>query len=1125
MNKQQLASTIWEMANHMRSKIEANEYKDFILGFVFYKFLSEKQLKFYRDIEMPDEDIQGQDGSDDGFIRYVQDNIGYFIAYKDLFSSWRQSGTDFNVSDVRDALSAFDRQISPNHRNVFEGIFKTLQTGLSKLGDNAIAQTKAIINLFDLIERIPMDGKQGYDVLGFIYEDLIGKFAANSGKKGGEFYTPHEISVLMSEIIAEHLKDREEISIYDPTSGSGSLLINIGQSVARRTRGTNKVVYYAQELIENTYNLTRMNLVMRGIAPDNLFVRNGDTLEDDWPFFEKGKPETYVQRTVDAVVSNPPYSQKWDSSDKLSDPRFSEYGVAPRGKADYAFLLHDLYHLDYNGIMTIVLPHGILFRGNCEGEIRKNLIEKNKIDAIIGLPENIFFGTQIATIIMVLKKNKTDSNVLFVDASKKFAKGRKKNILRSSDIKCIADVINSRLEIPGFSTLVGKEQIGKNGYNLNIPRYIDSSEDLDTWDLRSIMFGGLPKREVDLLNLYWEDLPGLREGIFKETTPGYLQVAQGDIKDLVLSSQITKDYKKNFNSAFEGLGESLKRDLIYNYNYEKVSAYEEEEKITKDIFSRMSGIRAIDKYSAYQILDDCWEQVRMDIEILQADGRFALTEVEPNMVLKKKENKTYEIQEGWKGRILPFDLVQKNFLKDDLRRLVEMQNELVKISEGYAAFIDEIDDDDRFVLNDDETGFVESELRKKVDDILSDIETNEIIELKRYLYLPNATEKKAYIRECKHVDWSAISPGKNGLFTKSTVNRRINELKRSYRFSEESSEYKFLQILEMVEREKYLKKEVKRATKELHEKTKKTIEAMKFEDAIKILEQKWIDPILIGIGSLPGRMINILVDKLVVKLSKYKVTFADVEVQIADVEKRLSDMVGHLIGNPSDMKALSELRVLLVGEETKISVLERLFPGDGKKVPEIRFEGFTKDWKECRFEELYKVCNERNEDTFPVEKTISVASMRYNEKGSGASVTSLRNYKILRFGDISYEGHKSKDFAYGRFVLNDIGDGIVSPIFVTLRPIVKQDFTFWKYYIHSEKVMRSKLVMSTKAGIMMHKLVLSDLGRQTILVPEIEEQIKIGYFLKCIDLLIDLETQKVAKLKMFKSAYLGRMFV
>ena len=405
MNKQQLATKIWESANQMRSKIEANEYKDYILGFIFYKYLSDQLVDFAKKQEFSDEDLKLLTEEDTETVNHFKANKGYFIAYKDLFSTWITMGKDFDVSNVRDALSAFTRLINPLYKKLFEGRFTTLHTGLSKLGENSASQTKAVSQLIHLIKDIPMDTRQDYDVLGFIYEYLIGMFAANAGKKAGEFYTPHEVSLVKSEIIAHHLRDRKEIQIFDSTSGSGSLLINIGRSVAKHMTDKNTIKYFAQELKQNTYNLTRMNLIMRGILPTNIVTRNGDTLEDDWPYFEENDPlNSYNPLYVDAVVSNPPYSQKWDSENKDNDPRYARFGLAPKTKADYAFLLHDLYHLKPEGIMTIVLPHGVLFRGGEEGQIRKKLIEFNHIDAIIGLPPNIFFGTGIPTVIIVVRQ-------------------------------------------------------------------------------------------------------------------------------------------------------------------------------------------------------------------------------------------------------------------------------------------------------------------------------------------------------------------------------------------------------------------------------------------------------------------------------------------------------------------------------------------------------------------------------------------------------------------------------------------------------------------------------------------------------------------------------------------------
>ena len=668
MNKQQLAAKIWESANKMRSKIEANEYKDYILGFMFYKFLSEKEVKYLKSTGWTDEYLPEVNESDHEVATSVKKNIGYFISYENLFSTWINKGRDFSVQNVTVALNAFNRNINSSHKSVFEGIFETLQTGLSKLGETDASRSKSISELIHLIKDIPMDGKQDYDVLGFVYEYLIEKFAANAGKKAGEFYTPHEVSLLMSEIVAEYLKDRNKIEIYDPTSGSGSLMINIGQSVSKYVTGENKIKYYAQELKRNTYNLTRMNLVMRGIEADNIVTRNGDTLEDDWPYFdENDRLGTYQPLYVDAVISNPPYSQPWNPNEKEIDSRYAEYGLAPKGKADYAFLLHDLYHIRPDGIMNIVLPHGVLFRGNEEGMIRKNLIEKNKIDAIIGLPANIFYGTSIPTIIMVLKQKRENTDVLFIDASKGFIKDGKNNKLRSSDIKKIVDTVISRKNIDKFSRVVSRDEIRQNDYNLNIPRYVDSSENVEKWDIFASMFGELPIFEVDELSEYWKAFPTLRTNLFKNTSSAYCKIAVDNITKVIRESSDVSAFDEGFKGNFLTF-EAFLYDLLIE-KVESQNIVKTKDIITEDIFNRLSDIPLVDKYEAYQLFADEWIDISSDIEVIQTEGFNATKVVDPNMVIKKKDGKEEEVQEGWKGRILPFEMVQESLLSDDISNL------------------------------------------------------------------------------------------------------------------------------------------------------------------------------------------------------------------------------------------------------------------------------------------------------------------------------------------------------------------------------------------------------------------------------------------------------------------------
>lgn len=559
MNKKQLANKIWASANKMRSKIEANEYKDYILGFIFYKFLSDKELSYLKvangNMELSAEDLEGITEDDADTVAYLQDNLGYFISYENLFSTWITKGKSFSVANVRDALSAFDRKISTNHKKLFDGIFGTLQTGLSKLGSTDGEQSAAIRDLISLIREIPTDGRQDYDVLGFVYEYLISNFAANAGKKAGEFYTPHEVSLMMSDIIAHHLRHQDEIRIYDPTSGSGSLLINIGKSVARHINNKDNIKYYAQELKQNTFNLTRMNLIMRGINPSNIEVRNGDTLLEDWPYFDETDPQgTYEPLYVDAVVSNPPYSQEWNPQDQETDPRYAEFGLAPKKCADFAFLLHDLYHVKPRGIMTIVLPHGVLYRGGSEYEIRKHLVEFNHIDAIIGLPEKVFFGTGISTIVMVLKRPDTrngKTDILFIDASNGFAKEGKNNKLRACDIKKIVDAVTTRTETPDYAQLVEREVIRSNDYNLNISRYVDGSSKPEKYDIYATMFGGIPAHELNRLNAYWKTFPTLRNKLFHVNADGYNHLAVDNVSNTIEQDHSVLKYVETFRQKFE----------------------------------------------------------------------------------------------------------------------------------------------------------------------------------------------------------------------------------------------------------------------------------------------------------------------------------------------------------------------------------------------------------------------------------------------------------------------------------------------------------------------------------------------------------------------------------------------
>ena len=732
MNKQQLANKIWASANKMRSKIDANEYKDYILGLIFYKFLSDNEVNYLKhEHGWTDEYLPYlvEDYSDENMAQLIndcKDHIGYFIEYKNLFSTWLKPDVQFSVSTLSIALNRFDGLISDKFKRVYEKIFITLQTGLSKLGESPAAQTKALNGLIKLIKDIPTDSKQDYDVLGYVYEYLIGNFAANAGKKAGEFYTPHEVAILMSEIVAEHHKTKDKIEIYDPTSGSGSLLLTIGKSVGRHIEDKNHVKYYAQELKENTYNLTRMNLVMRGISPSNIDTRCADSLDEDWPIQKTG-PQAGMPLYVDAVVSNPPYSQHWEPDDAELDARFKDYGVAPKSKADYAFLLHELHHLKPDGVMTIVLPHGVLFRGSpddgAEGQIRQRLIEKNQIDAIIGLPANIFFGTGIPTLIMVLKQHRDRDDVLIIDASKGFVKDGKQNKLRASDIKRVADTWRSREEVPGFSRRISRDVIRENGYNLNIPRYVDSSEAPEQYDIYATMFGGIPNSEIDQLQKYWDVLPEFKARIFKpvEGKP-YSLLTDENLEDIAKDSDDMLAYWRQYFEAFKDFAPWMGDVLIHHMM--DVKEMEAHDRIAAEIFRRMENVPIIDPYDIYQMFSDQWPIIINDIEVLQTEGLDAARTVEPAMKLVKKGDEEIEVEDGVKGRILPFKLVQEEDFNYELRLI----DEKVQREEEIASEIEEIrdsftEDESQEYLNEKEnldTSKIKKDAKAKGDDIESE---------------------------------------------------------------------------------------------------------------------------------------------------------------------------------------------------------------------------------------------------------------------------------------------------------------------------------------------------------------------------------------------------------------------
>ncbi len=507
--QQKLRTQLWAVANNLRGNMSANEFMYFSLGFIFYKYLSEK-IEKYADQALENDEItfkqlwesQEEDAVElqEEVKKQCLENIGYFVEPQYLFTSIidRINRKENILPQLERSLKRIeDSTLGQESEEDFGGLFSDIDLASPKLGKTADDKNNLISSVLTALNGIDFGADEAtqIDILGDAYEYMISQFAAGAGKKAGEFYTPQEVSRILAEIVT--LGHNRLRNVYDPTCGSGSLLIraaNIGKAVE----------IFGQEKNPTTYNLARMNMLLHGIKFSNFKIENGDTLEAD----------AFGDKQFDAVVANPPFSAEWSAADKFNnDDRFSKAGrLAPRKTADYAFILHMIYHLNDGGTMACVAPHGVLFRGNAEGAIRRFLIEnKNYIDAVIGLPANIFYGTSIPTCIIVMKKcRKEDDNILFIDASKEFEKVKTQNKLREEHIRKIVETYRDRKEIEKYSHCATLQEIADNDYNLNIPRYVDTFEEEEPIDIKAVM------AEIKELEAKRADLDKEIEGYLRE---------------------------------------------------------------------------------------------------------------------------------------------------------------------------------------------------------------------------------------------------------------------------------------------------------------------------------------------------------------------------------------------------------------------------------------------------------------------------------------------------------------------------------------------------------------------------------------------------------------------------------
>ncbi|SEL05426.1 type I restriction enzyme M protein [Carnobacterium iners] len=845
---------LWDGANELRGSMDASRYKDYMLGLMFYKFLSDKTIDTFRmtsgmkqqtEKEVIEAYHENYQQYGDQLVKMISDVLGYYVLPEHLYQTWISAirTGEFEVQKVTDSLNNFERTIAiTGDSDDFKGLFSssTLDLTDTALGSNLNERNKNIKELVLLFADLNMVALQKGDVLGNAYEYLIGQFAMESGKKAGEFYTPPQVSEVMAQIVA---KTKSIKSIYDPTVGSGSLLLTVSKYLSEDEK--KRLAYYGQEKNTATYNLTRMNLLLHGVRPEKMTISNGDTLAEDWPE-DPQRPNDGVQ--FDAVVMNPPYSVKnWNKSNlKISDPRFEVAGVLPPdSKGDYAFLLHGLFHLGQQGTMAIVLPHGVLFRGGSEGEIRKRLLAKNYIDTIIGLPDKLFTNTGIPVTVLILKKDRPlGAPVLMIDASKTFVKEGKQNVLQEKDIAKIVDAYATSSEEVGYSHLATRDEIIENDYNLNIPRYIETIDGEVSHDVDAHLYGGIPSKNITELKVLQESVPTIIKQALKEVRSGYVELTEPI--EALTKKVLNDDHVSQKSKAVE---QQLK--VYLDKYWELLKTIDDVNGVTElrdamllEIKELLLAFKHINEYDGYQIIAEIWkEKLTEDAEIIALTDFYTAGRTRvPLMVTKGTGKKKREEQDGWIGSIVSNDLIKKQLFSEDV----------VTIEEKEAG--------------------------------LSEVEA-ELMDLVEAAKVEDSDEESAL---------SEVLNDKEDAFTIGLIRSLLKEATKG------NTDYTLLKKVEdLLNGKTNLSREVKKLNQELKEATESRIETLTNEEIDNLMYEKWF-------GSLVSKVMRLVENPLTEELAvleqlqnRYSDTLTTLEEEGNQLEQELEEMMQQLVVNES----------------------------------------------------------------------------------------------------------------------------------------------------------------------------------------------------------------------------------
>lgn len=845
--KRTIQKKMWDLLTELRGQIDGWDFKNYSLTMIFYKFLSENfedTINAREREENPDfkySELKDEMLTED-FSNRLIDYLGYFIKPSELFCNiHKNASTNENLN--KSIQTAFNNiqatTIGSKAEESIKGVFDDFDVNSTKLGKEVKDKNDTLRKLINCVATLNFETKHTglvSDTFGDMYEYLMGMYAKNAGKSGGEYFTPPEVSMLLARLTM--IGKKEIKNIYDPTCGSGSLLLKAAKIVGLENI---KKGFYGQEKNTTTYNLCRENMLLHNIDPNLMDIKNGDTLSNPMHRGEK----------FEIIVSNPPYSVKWETDVlTINDERFAPAGVlAPTTKADYAFLQHVIFHLASNGTAGIVLPHGVLFRNGTEGVIRKHFIENNYIDSIISLPSNLFYGTGIPTIIMIFKKERSNSDVLFVDASKCFEKDKNQNVLRDADIERIYDAVVKRKDIENFAKLVTKEEIRNNEYNLNIPRYITSDSDVVFNDLYSLMTGKFSNEEISSLDSYFNNFVGLKEKLFDvdDKYSNYYNFKNVEISDIVNNDEKVKEFKNKLKSFLNEYEIYLNDKLIKNMDKIDSSSYEELKWKLFDIFTRED---LIEIYEVFQIISDNYQEIYSDISAIQKNGLSYCNKTEEKITKKIANKKTVEVKDGYVGTIIPLELVKENYLSEEFSEIDKLQEKANEQNSIYSEIFESLDED----------------LKLEV---------------------------------CKLTKDNEIDEENSGF-----------DLKRLNSFLKKNDSEELKKAKDAIDSEKKLNKKVKDEMSKIDEKAKNKLELLSEDEIIFLLKKKWISPIIEDIETKLDKIIENFILELNNLKEKYSSQLSSINKEIKETENKLSEMLDDLTGNDTDLEAIKLLKEL-----------------------------------------------------------------------------------------------------------------------------------------------------------------------------------------------------------------------